>query len=45
MTTFEGYTTALRDRIFIAATLNPSSKSRFMQEFNRFGRILEGLVG
>jgi len=30
---------------FIAAILNPSLKSRFMQEFSRFTRILEGLVG
>jgi len=25
--------------------LNPSLKSRFMQEFSRFSRILAGLVG
>jgi len=25
--------------------LNPSLKSRFMQEFSRFSMILEGLVG
>jgi len=30
---------------FIAAMLSPSLKSHFMQEFSRFGRILEGLVG
>ena len=30
---------------FIAAMLNPSLRSRFMQEFNRFSRILAGLVG
>jgi len=30
---------------FIAAMLNPSIKSRFMQEFSRFSRILAGLVG
>ena len=30
---------------FIDAMLNPSIKSRFMQEFSRFGRILAGLVG
>ena len=29
----------------IAAILNPSLKSRFMQEFSRFSRILAGLVG
>ena len=28
-----------------AAMLNPSLKSRFMQEFGSFSRILEGLVG
>jgi len=36
MTTFE---------VFIAAVLNLSLKSRFMQEFSRFSRILAGLVG
>jgi len=30
---------------FIAAMLNPSLKSRFMQEFSRFRIILAGLVG
>ena len=30
---------------FIAAMLNPSLKSRFMQEFSKFIRILAGLVG
>ena len=30
---------------FIAAMLNPSLKSRVMQEFSRFSRILAGLVG
>jgi len=29
----------------IAVMLNPSLKSRFMREFSRFSRILEGLVG
>jgi len=29
---------------FIAAMLNLSLKSRFMQEFSRFSRILAGLV-
>jgi len=29
----------------IAAILNPSFKSRFVQEFRRFNRILAGLVG
>jgi len=29
----------------IAAMLNPSLKSRFMQEFSRFSRTLESLVG
>ena len=44
MTTFEA--TALHKRIFFtAAMLNPSPKSRFMQEFSRFNRILAGLVG
>jgi len=37
--------TALHERIFIAAMLNPSLKSRFMEEFSRFSRILAGLVG
>jgi len=31
--------------IFIAAILNLSLKSRFLQEFSRFNRILTGLVG
>jgi len=30
---------------FIAAMLNPSLKSRFMQEFSRFSRLLTGLIG
>jgi len=30
---------------FIAAMLNPSLKIRFRQEFSKFSRILEGLVG
>jgi len=30
---------------FIAAKLNPSIQSRFMQEFSRFSRILASLVG
>jgi len=29
----------------IAVMLNPSLKSRFMQEFSSLSRILEGLVG
>jgi len=29
---------------FIAAMLNPSLKSRLMQEFSRFSPILSGLV-
>ena len=36
---------SLWDNFFIAAMLNPSLKSRFMQEFSRFSRILAGLVG
>jgi len=35
---------ALHERIFIAALLNSSLKSRFMQEFSRF-MILASLVG
>jgi len=35
---------ALHVRIFIAAMLNPALKSRFMQEFSRFSRILAGLA-
>jgi len=31
--------------LFIAAMLNPSLKSRLMQELSRFSRILAGLVG
>jgi len=30
---------------FIAAMLNSSLKSRLMQEFSRFSRILAGLLG
>jgi len=30
---------------FIATMLTPSLKSRFMQEFGRFSKILAGLVG
>jgi len=30
---------------FIAAMLNPSPKSRFMQEFSTFSKILAGFVG
>jgi len=37
--------TALHETIFIADMLNPSLKSRFMQKFSRFNRILAGLVG
>ena len=44
MTTFEGYGSSW-DNFFIAAMLNPSLKSRFMQEFSTFSRILAGLVG
>jgi len=44
MTTFEGYGLLMRD-FFIAAMLNSSLKSSLMQEFNRFSRILAGLVG
>jgi len=29
----------------IAAMLNPSPESRYMQQFSRFSTILEGLVG
>jgi len=36
---------ALHARIFIAAMLNPSLKSRLMQEFSRFSRILADLEG
>ena len=40
------YTTRLFMRVFVlAAMLNPSLKRRFRQEFNRFCRILAGLVG
>jgi len=31
--------------LFIAVMLNPSLKSRLMQEFSRFSKILAGLVG
>src|SRR6218665_2970904 len=37
--------TALHEIIFITAMLNPSLKSRFMEKFSRFSRILTGLVG
>jgi len=37
--------TAHHEEFFIAAILNASLKSRFMQEFNRLSRILAGLVG
>ena len=38
--------TALHERNFIAAMLNPSlHENRFMQEFSRFSRVLVGLVG
>ena len=43
MTVFEGYGYSW-ENFFIAAILNPSLKSRFMQEFNRFNRILARLV-
>ena len=39
-----GLPSALHERIFIAAVLNPSLKSRFMEKFSRFSRILAGLV-
>jgi len=46
MITVEGYRpTALHEKIFIAAMLNPSLKSRFMEKFSRFSKILAGLVG
>jgi len=32
--------TALHERIFIAAMLNPSLKIRYIQEFSRFSQIL-----
>jgi len=32
-------------KIFIAAMLNPSLKSRFIQELSRVSKILAGLVG
>jgi len=35
----------MREFYYIAAMLNPSLKSRFMQEFDRFNRILAGLEG
>ena len=44
MTTFEGYGSSWENFV-IPAMLNPSLKSRFMQEFGRFSRILAGLVG
>jgi len=45
MTTFEGYGSSCDSLMFIAALLNPSLKSCFMQEFNRLCRILAGLEG
>ena len=36
---------ALHVRIFIADMLNPSLKSRFMQELSKFSRIFAGLEG
>ena len=46
MTTFDGYgySPCMRE-LFIAAVLHPSPKSRFMQEFSWFSRILARLVG
>jgi len=44
MTTFDGYGSSW-ENFFIAAMVNPSLKSRFMQEFSRFSRILAGFVG
>jgi len=38
---FEGYDSS-RVNFVIAAMLNPSLKSRFMQEFGRFSRTLAG---
>jgi len=35
--------TALHESIFIAAKLDPSPKSRFMQDISRFSRISAGL--
>jgi len=43
MKTFEGYG-SFWENFFIAAMLNSSFKSRFMQEFSRFSRILADLV-
>jgi len=40
LTTFEGYCSSYD--FFIAAMWNPSLKGHFMQEFNRFIRILAG---
>jgi len=37
--------TALHARIFISTMLNPSLKSRFMEEFSKFSRILARLAG
>jgi len=37
--------TALNERIFMVAMLNPSLRSRFMHEFSKFSRILTGLLG
>jgi len=44
MTTFEGYSSSW-ENLFIPAMLNPSLKSRFMQELSRVSKILAGLVG
>ena len=33
------------ENIFIAGMLNPSLKSRIMQEFSSFSNILAGLLG
>ena len=45
MITLEGLrATALHEIIVITVMLNPSLKSRFMEKFNRFSRILAGLV-
>jgi len=43
MTTFEGYGSSCEN--FIAAMLDPLLKSRFIQEFSRFSRILAGFEG
>jgi len=44
MTTFEVYPSSC-ENFFIAPMLNPSLRSRFMQEFSRFSRTLTGLEG